>query len=91
MDGTFAMTGIHCESCHGAGLKHINSLSAADIVKIADARTTADFLATDMAYGLPVACSECHTRDGEKDYPTYESAAEGAGYTDGGANEGDGQ
>ena len=88
MDGTFAEQGIQCESCHGAGRQHMFSGDPMYITKTADARTTADFMAADMGYGLPVACSECHTRDGEKDYPTYVSGAEGAGYSDGGANEG---
>lgn len=74
MDGTFALQGIQCESCHGAGSTHAQTKSRSDITKVATARTTSDFLASDMAYGKPVACSECHTRDGEKDYPTYVSA-----------------
>jgi hypothetical protein len=81
MDGTFAESAIGCESCHGAGLRHIFTRNAAEITLNATARTTADFLAADMAYGLPVACGECHTRDGEKDYPSFQSAANGAGYT----------
>ncbi len=88
MDGTFVYSGIQCESCHGGGLHHVGSQQKKDIVRIAQARTTADFLADDMALGLAVACSECHTRDGEKSYPSYVSAAERAGYSDGGANEG---
>jgi hypothetical protein len=73
IDGTFSQPGIQCESCHGAASTHAQTKLAADITKIATARTTADFLAADMAYGKPVACSECHTRDGEKDYSTYVS------------------
>lgn len=74
MDGTFVAGGIQCESCHGPGATHVGSLNKADIVRIAEARTTADFLASDMGYSKAVACSECHTRDGEKDYPAYVSA-----------------
>ena len=81
MDGTFAESAIGCESCHGAGAKHVSTRQAADIVTSASPRTTAQFLADDMAYGKAVACGECHTRDGEKDYPTYESGANSAGYT----------
>ncbi len=74
MDGTFVAGGIQCESCHGPGAAHVGSLNKADIVRVAEARTTSDFLASDMGYGKAVACSECHTRDGEKDYPAYVSA-----------------
>jgi hypothetical protein len=78
MDGTFDQTGIQCESCHGAGSTHAQTKLAADTTRIATARTTADFLAPDMAFGKPVACSECHTRDGEHDYPSFVSAYETA-------------
>ncbi len=61
----FAMTGIQCESCHGAGRHHMQTLLAADIVKLATARTRADLL-LDNAYGKAVHCGECHTRDGER-------------------------
>lgn len=74
MDGTFVAGGIQCESCHGPGAAHAGSLDASDIVRVATARTTSDFLTSDMGYDKAVACSECHTRDGEKDYPTYISA-----------------
>ncbi|NIO16109.1 MAG: hypothetical protein GTN70_03785 [Deltaproteobacteria bacterium] len=74
MDGTWMMEGVQCESCHGAASLHVNSGNKDDITRVATARTTADFLAPDMAFGLPVACSECHTRDGEKDDPSYTSA-----------------
>lgn len=73
MSGTFAEQGIQCESCHGAGSLHIQAPSKDNITKIAVARTTAEFLADDMAYGKAVTCAECHTRDGEKDYPTFVS------------------
>ncbi|GAB4272017.1 MAG: hypothetical protein Kow0092_26980 [Deferrisomatales bacterium] len=83
IDGTWFDEGVQCESCHGAGLRHVFTRSADDITKAAAGRATADFLADDMAYGDPVACGECHTRDGEKDYPTYVSAYEGvAGVSD---------
>jgi nitrate/TMAO reductase-like tetraheme cytochrome c subunit len=73
MNGTFAEQGVQCESCHGAGSFHIASPSKDNITKIAAARTTDDFLADDMGYGKAVTCAECHTRDGEKDYPTFVS------------------
>jgi formate-dependent nitrite reductase cytochrome c552 subunit len=72
IEGTFAFTGIQCESCHGAGSEHIAGPTSENIVRIAEPRTTEDFLADDMAYGKAVACSECHVRESEKDYPTYE-------------------
>jgi hypothetical protein len=72
MDGTFFAGGVHCEACHGAGSAHVAAGGdKTKITKVAIARTTADFTADHMAYGLPVACSECHTRNGEKDYPDY--------------------
>lgn len=73
MNGTFAEQGIQCESCHGAGSFHVKAPSKNNITKIAVARTTAEFLADDLAYGKAVTCGECHTRDGEKDYPTFVS------------------
>ncbi len=71
MAGTFAAPGVQCEACHGAGSAHVESQSPDDITRVASPRTTEQFLAEDMAYGAPVACSDCHTRNGEKDYPTY--------------------
>ena len=76
MDGTFEFTGIQCESCHGGGSNHVRTSGDKNLIaKLAQPRTTADF-AADMGYGKPIACSECHTRDGEKDYPTYQSPYE---------------
>jgi hypothetical protein len=71
MGGTFAEQGVQCEACHGAGSEHVKAPSKDNITKIAVARITEDFLADDMGYGKAVTCAECHTRDGEKDYPTY--------------------
>lgn len=72
MTGTFAMTGIQCESCHGAGSEHIKGPSKHNIVKIADARIAEDFLAEDMANGKAVSCIECHTtEDARRLYPDY--------------------
>ena len=71
MDGTFALPGIQCEACHGAGSDHIAAPSKDNITRIATPRTTEDFLADDMAFGKAAACSDCHTRHAEKDYPTY--------------------
>lgn len=78
MDGTFAQPGVQCEACHGAGSIHIKSGKPGTITRVAKGRTTADFLADDMGYGKAVACGECHTRDGEKDYPSYISNYEKA-------------
>ncbi|GIU41142.1 hypothetical protein TUM4438_04210 [Shewanella sairae] len=71
MGGTFSQTGIQCESCHGAGSKHIQTSSKNDISRVAEGRNTSDFLQEDMAYGLAVACEECHTKDGERPYPSF--------------------
>ncbi|MEK7730487.1 MAG: hypothetical protein AAB363_01385, partial [Planctomycetota bacterium] len=71
MEGTFYQSGIQCEACHGAGSFHADAPTAANITKIATLRTTANLTAADMGYGKPIACRECHTRDGEKLYPTY--------------------
>ncbi len=71
MDGTFHAGGIQCESCHGAGARHAKFRGGVE--GNADARTLAELTADDAAYGVAVACGECHTRDGERDYPTYVS------------------
>lgn len=73
MDGTFFAPGVHCEACHGAGSAHVAAAGdPTKITKVATPRTTAQFLEDNMGYGLPAACSDCHTRNGEKDYPDYE-------------------
>ncbi len=72
MGGTFALTGVQCESCHGAGSEHISNPSKANIDKVATARITEDYLAEDMGFGKAVACVECHTVDDSiKRYPEY--------------------
>ncbi len=74
MGGTFALTGIQCEACHGAGRAHIQSPSKHNIVKIAEPRSTNDYLAQDMGFGKPIACAECHsTDDAVRRYPDYVS------------------
>ncbi|MBK8980365.1 MAG: carboxypeptidase regulatory-like domain-containing protein [Planctomycetes bacterium] len=73
MDGTFTEQGIGCESCHGAGAEHAQTMSAAHITRIATPRQTADFMDGSYGFGKPVACGECHTRDGERDYPSFAS------------------
>ncbi len=73
MAGTFAAPGVHCEACHGAGSLHLMAPSSSNITRLASDRATADFLADDMAYGKAASCADCHTRDAEKDYPTYVS------------------
>ncbi len=71
--GTFAEAGVGCEACHGAGSAHVAGKGdRTKITRNAIPRETADFLKSHMAFGIPVACSDCHTRNGEKDYPTYE-------------------
>ncbi|NNL63751.1 MAG: hypothetical protein HKO69_08045 [Woeseiaceae bacterium] len=77
MDGTFFKGGIQCESCHGAGASHAKFTG----VIVRDAvfpRSDAELAMADAGYGDAVACGECHTRDGERDYPTYVSAFETA-------------
>ncbi|MDJ0972960.1 MAG: multiheme c-type cytochrome [Planctomycetota bacterium] len=81
MRGTFEEGGIRCEACHGAGSTHAQTELAADIVLKAGPRTAADFASPKLGYGAAVACGECHTRDGERDYPTFQSAAQAAGWT----------
>ncbi|WP_299787385.1 Ig-like domain-containing protein [uncultured Shewanella sp.] len=77
MGGTFAMTGVQCESCHGAGSEHIKAPSKHNIVKLAEARVTSDYTADDMGYGKPAKCQECHTTDDAvRRYPSYQSPFE---------------
>lgn len=76
MQGTFSEGGIQCEACHAAGSKHAKIL--AGIVKNAVPRTLAELTAPDAGVGLAVACGECHTRDGERDYSTYLSGYDNA-------------
>ncbi|USD37531.1 Ig-like domain-containing protein [Ferrimonas sp. SCSIO 43195] len=64
--GTYAYAGVQCEACHGAGSEHIKAPSADNIVKTATPRTSEQLRADDQGYGLPVHCSECHTRDGNR-------------------------
>lgn len=81
MQGTFEEGGIRCEACHGAGSTHAQTELMADITRVAGPRTAADFAAPKFGHGAAIACGECHTRDGEKDYPTFQSAAQTAGWT----------
>lgn len=77
MDGTFFEGGIQCEACHGAGAAHAKFTGG--IMRDAFMpRSDADLTAADAGYGDPIACGECHTRDGERDYPAYESSFEAA-------------
>ncbi|WP_252008691.1 Ig-like domain-containing protein [Ferrimonas sp. SCSIO 43195] len=72
MGGTFALTGVQCEACHGAGLAHITSPSKHNIVKLAEPRTVDDYQAQDMGFGQAIACNECHvTDDTVRRYPDY--------------------
>lgn len=74
MDGTFHAGGIQCEACHGAGSTHAQTQSDSDITLEAMPRTEAQMTDGSLGYGLPIACGECHTRDGEADYPGFVSA-----------------
>ena len=77
MQGTFADGGIQCEACHGAGAGHVKftgTITRDAYMPRSDAELTAD----DAGYGDAVACGECHTRDGERDYPSYVSPFENA-------------
>ncbi|MDJ0521909.1 MAG: multiheme c-type cytochrome [Planctomycetota bacterium] len=81
MDGTFEEGGVRCEACHGAGSTHAQTMLAADITLKAEFRQVGDFTDGSLGKGKPIHCGECHTRDGERDYPTFISAAEAAGWT----------
>ena len=76
MDGTFFEGGVHCEACHGAGSAHAKFSGL--ITRDATPRSLADLTAADQGFGDPVACGECHTRDGERDYPSYLSGFDNA-------------
>ena len=76
MDGTFFEGGVHCEACHGAGSAHAKFSGV--ITRDAAPRSLADLTAADQGFGDPVACGECHTRDGERDYPAYTSGFDNA-------------
>lgn len=69
MQGTFSEGGVHCEACHAAGAQHAKFRGG--IVRDAEPRSLAELTAADAGFGLAVACGECHTRDGERDYDTY--------------------
>ncbi len=71
MAGTFHEGGIQCESCHSAGAAHARF--SGPIVRDAAPRSLGILTAADAGYGEAVACGECHTRDGERDYPSYQS------------------
>ena len=81
MQGTFFKGGIQCEACHSAGSAHAKF--SGTIVRDADPRTLVELTAADAGYGLAVACGECHTRDGERDYPSYLSKFDNALATSG--------
>ena len=76
MHGTFFEGGVHCEACHGAGSAHAKF--SGTITRDATPRTLADLSEPDAGFGDPIACGECHTRDGERDYPTYLSGYDNA-------------
>ena len=76
MQGTFSEGGVHCEACHAAGAKHAKFRGG--IVRKAVPRNLVELTADDAGFGLAVACGECHTRDGERDYPSYMSAFDNA-------------
>lgn len=76
MQGTFFEGGVHCEACHSAGSAHAKFSGA--IVRDATPRTLAELSMPDAGYGLATACGECHTRDGERDYPSYLSGFDSA-------------
>jgi hypothetical protein len=73
MGGTFNQTGIQCEACHGAGSAYAKAATENNITKVASGRTSVDLRAEDMGYGKAVACGECHSKGGERLYPTYTS------------------
>ena len=89
MQGTFFEGGVHCEACHSAGSAHAKF--SGTIVRNAQPRSLIELTAPDGAYGKAIACGECHTRDGERDYSTflsgYDNALATAGAPDPRSNE----
>lgn len=76
MQGTFSEGGVHCEACHAAGAAHAKLRGG--IVRRAAPRSLIELTAEGAGFGLAVACGECHTRDGERDYSTYLSGYDNA-------------
>ena len=76
MHGTFFEGGVHCEACHGAGSAHAKFSGL--ITRDAEPRTLLDLSEPDAGFGDAIACGECHTRDGERDYPSYLSGYDNA-------------
>ncbi|WP_095498260.1 Ig-like domain-containing protein [Paraferrimonas haliotis] len=78
--GTWELSGVQCEACHGAGHEHVATMTAIantphhlpkgelNITLRAQPRTLEQLSADDMGFGLPVHCGECHTRDGERKF-----------------------
>ncbi|GLP94791.1 hypothetical protein GCM10007895_00970 [Paraferrimonas sedimenticola] len=78
--GTWELSGVQCEACHGAGNEHVDTMVAISntphvldsellrITRKATPRTAEALAADDMAFGQAVHCAECHTRDGERKY-----------------------
>ncbi|MCL1048515.1 cadherin-like domain-containing protein [Shewanella abyssi] len=71
--GTYNQAGIQCEACHGAGGKHIKTMSPDDISRIAKGRLTADLIKDDMGYGQAITCAECHSKKTNRQYPDFVS------------------
>jgi len=74
MPGTWVEAGVQCEACHGPGKTHALSPATDNITKVAAGRTQAQMQAQ-TGYGNPIACGECHTRDGERNPYGGEGAA----------------
>ncbi|WP_169306950.1 Ig-like domain-containing protein [Ferrimonas sediminicola] len=68
MGGTFALAAVQCEACHGAGSEHIKAPSADNITRIAQPRASELLQSDTMGFGAAVHCSECHTRDGDRNH-----------------------
>jgi hypothetical protein len=85
IEGTWELEGIQCEACHGPGSLHVAAGGGnITITRKAQGRTVAQMTSSSNGWGLPVACGECHTRDGEKNYPDYVSSASKASQAAGG-------